>query len=483
MRKHKFLSICASVLLSLSVLTTGVLADTAESTASDISTASDTSTSETDKTTNTVVAKSSEMGFPCDKLTDPNSASIYMVSLDTDTVVYTYNPDERRPMASMTKIMTYIVTAETVSDLQNTRTTVPESVAEELEGMGSSLAGIQTGESFTIYELLNLMMVPSGNDAALTLAKYVDSLNITADDPQYDEDGDGKMSCVELMNKKAAELGCTNTHFVNPHGLYDENHYTTAREMATITEYALTMPYFTDVTSQTYYTQPPTNMTNEERTVTTTNRMLLSYDDEYYTYATGVKTGSLNESGYCISATATYDGYSYLVVCMGSPYIDSEGNHIDYHGEMYDAATLFRWAFLNIENKTLVTDGELLGEVNLKYAWGKDRLQVLAPGQSHRNTAEQSGKRRHHHKARSARKREKRPSKRAITSVPPRSIITGAELSTVALVAAESVERSEIVQVFAAGAGGAHLHVVYCYGHHFAGLGCRVCYPCHPDEP
>lgn len=110
MRKHKFLSICASVLLSLSVLTTGVLADTAESTASDISTASDTSTSETDKTTNTVVAKSSEMGFPCDKLTDPNSASIYMVSLDTDTVVYTYNPDERRPMASMTKIMTYIVT-------------------------------------------------------------------------------------------------------------------------------------------------------------------------------------------------------------------------------------------------------------------------------------------------------------------------------------------------------------------------------------
>lgn len=78
------------------------------------------------------------------------------------------------------------------------------------------------------------------------------------------------------------------------------------------------MPYFTDVTSQTYYTQPPTNMTSEERTVTTTNRMLLSYDDEYYTYATGVKTGSLNESGYCISATATYDGYSYLVVCMGS---------------------------------------------------------------------------------------------------------------------------------------------------------------------
>ena len=421
MRKHKFLSICASVLLSLSVLTTGVLADTAESTASENSTASDTSTSETDTTTNTVVAQSSEMGFPCDKLTDPNSASIYMVSLDTDTVVYTYNPDERRPMASMTKIMTYIVTAETVSDLQNTRTTVPESVAEELEGTGSSLAEIQTGESFTIYELLNLMMVPSGNDAALTLAKYVDSLNITADDPQYDEDGDGKMSCVELMNKKA-----------------------------TITEYALTMPYFTDVTSQTYYTQPPTNMTSEERTVTTTNRMLLSYDDEYYTYATGVKTGSLNESGYCISATATYDGYSYLVVCMGSPYIDSEGNHIDYHGEMYDAATLFRWAFLNIENKTLVTDGELLGEVGLKYAWGKDRLQVLAQGNLTATlpSSLESG-------AITTKldlpESVKAPIKKGDYVGTATFYYNGAELSTVALVAAESVERSEIVQVLQQG--------------------------------
>ena len=76
--------------------------------------------------------------------------------------------------------MTYIVTCETVDDLMNTRTTVPASVAEELEGTGSSLAEIQTGEEFTIYELLNLMMVPSGNDAALTLAKYVDGLNIAA---------------------------------------------------------------------------------------------------------------------------------------------------------------------------------------------------------------------------------------------------------------------------------------------------------------
>ena len=347
MRKHKFLSICASVLLSLSVLTTGVLADTAESTASEISTASDTSTSETDTTTNTVVAKSSEMGFPCDKLTDPNSASIYMVSLDTDTVVYTYNPDERRPMASMTKIMTYIVTAETVSDLQNTRTTVPESVAEELEGTGSSLAEIQTGESFTIYELLNLMMVPSGNDAALTLAKYVDSLNITADDPQYDEDGDGKMSCVELMNKKAAELGCTNTHFVNPHGLYDENHYTTARDLAIIAQACMKDERFAAIVSQTSYDMPATQTESgsaghPRRTIVGSTAILNAESTSYYRYATGIKTGYTLPAGYCFVGSATKGGINLISVVL------YDGDTRRYE----DTKRLFEYGFTQIESIT-----------------------------------------------------------------------------------------------------------------------------------
>ncbi len=391
-----------------------------------------------------------EEGFVCDRLTDPNSESIFMVSLDTGTVVFTMNPDERRPMASLTKIMTYIVVSETVSDLQNTRTTVPESVAEELAGTGSSLAEIQTGEEFSIYELLNLMMVPSGNDAALTLAKYVDAMRIPAEDSAFDEDGDGVLSFVELMNRKAQELGCTNTHFVNPHGLHDENHYTTAREMATITQYALTLPYFSEITSQTYYTQAPTNMTSEERTVTTTNRMLLSYMEEYYTYATGIKTGSLNESGYCIAASGFYDGYSYLVICLGSPYIDEDGNYTNYHGEMYDAATLFRWAFTSIENKTIVMDGDLIAEVDLKYVWDKDRLQVVAQGNV---TAmmpidlDESNIKMELDLPESV----KAPVKKGDEIGTATYTYKGEVLAVVPLVAAESVERSEIVQTIEQG--------------------------------
>ena len=366
---------------------------------------------------------------------NPIYAQIYLlVNLDNDTVIFEKDADKQAAPASLTKIMTATVVLENCKDLDEEVEASYEAI-HLLDGTGSSIVGLEPGEKMSIKNLLYCLLVRSGNDAANVLAMHV---------------GGSIEGFVKMMNDKAAALGCKNTHFANVHGLDDPNHYTTAREMATITEYALTMPYFTDVTSQTYYTQPPTNMTSEERTVTTTNRMLLSYDDEYYTYATGVKTGSLNESGYCISATATYDGYSYLVVCMGSPYIDSEGNHIDYHGEMYDAATLFRWAFLNIENKTLVTDGELLGEVGLKYAWGKDRLQVLAQGNLTATlpSSLESG-------AITTKldlpESVKAPIKKGDYVGTATFYYNGAELSTVALVAAESVERSEIVQVLQQG--------------------------------
>ena len=345
-------------------------------------------------------------------------------------VLFEKNADEKLAPASTTKLMTALLVLEKAN--LDDKVTFSKTAVTNLES-GAVKIGLVEGDQVSVKDSLYALLLKSANEVANGLAEHVS----------------GSISAfAELMNARAAELGCTNTHFVNPHGLYDENHYTTAREMATITEYALTMPYFTDVTSQTYYTQPPTNMTSEERTVTTTNRMLLSCDDEYYTYATGVKTGSLNESGYCISATATYD--SYLVVCMGSPYIDSEGNHIDYHGEMYDAATLFRWAFLNIENKTLVTDGELLGEVSLKYAWGKDRLQVLAQGNLTATlpSSLESG-------AITTKldlpESVKAPVKKGDYVGTATFYYNGAELSTVALVAAESVERSEIVQVLQQG--------------------------------
>ena len=101
--------------------------------------------------------------------TEPHCKSLYMLNLDTDTVAYTLNPDEEMPMASLTKIMTYIVAYETIPDIENRIITVPQAVVDDLEGTGSSLAGVTVGEQLTGYQLLNLLMIPSGNDAAGTL--------------------------------------------------------------------------------------------------------------------------------------------------------------------------------------------------------------------------------------------------------------------------------------------------------------------------
>ena len=196
--------------------------------------------------------------------------ALLLINHDTWITVYEKNADKRLEPASMTKVMTYLVVCDQVEDLENTYTTISQNVITELLGTGSSVSGVIAGEELSIYELLNLMMVPSGNDAALALAEYV---------------GDGDIQkFVDLMNEKAQELGCQDTHFMNPHGLHDEQHYTTARDMAIITQAAMKEPYFMEITNQVYYTLRATNKSSQPRTVYTTNRMINQNADggQYY---------------------------------------------------------------------------------------------------------------------------------------------------------------------------------------------------------
>ena len=172
---------------------------------------------------------------------ETKSKGIYMANLDTDTVVYEKDADLRLEPASCTKIMTYIVAAEHISDLEGTKITVSDYIEPTLTGTGSSMAGVITGEELTALQLLNLMMVPSGNDASLVLAEYVGGLETGAT-------GDEAVkNFVQMMNDKAAELGLSNTHFNNPHGLHDNEHYTTASDLYQITKYALTCLLYTSL--------------------------------------------------------------------------------------------------------------------------------------------------------------------------------------------------------------------------------------------
>ena len=235
----------------------------------------------------------------------------------------------------------------------------------QLDGTGSSVSGIKANERLSVYQLLNCLMIPSGNDAALVLADYIGN-------------GDVK-KFVAKMNAKAKELGCSNTHFVNPHGLNDPNHYTTVNDMAKITKYAMKLPYFSDISNTV-----SSDCLGEDRYLITTNYMIDPNrgGEYYYEYAKGIKTGSTgNDSGYCLVSSASKDGYTYLCIAYGAPYEDDNGEAYD-NGAMIDSKNLYEWAFENLEIKTVLDKNDLVKEIKLNYAWNKDTIQ-LVPSQSY----------------------------------------------------------------------------------------------------
>lgn len=303
---------------------------------------------------NTVQAANFNIDF------ETKTESISLINLDTDTVVFEKNTNQKRSMASITKIMTYIVTVESIKDLEGTNITVDGKMLDILQGTDSSLSGIEEGQTLNVIKLLNCLMVPSGNDAALVLANYI---------------GNGDVSkFVELMNQKARDLSCNDTHFSNPHGLYDENHYTTVNDVVKMTKYAMELPYFMEIS-----TQVVSYVLGEDKPLVTTNSMIdeIRGGEYYYEYARGIKTGHLDESGYCLVSTAIKDGYTYLCVALGAPSIDSDGNEIEINNAMIDSKNLYEWAFKNLKLQHILDSSSPIGEVSLKYVFGKDTMIVV----------------------------------------------------------------------------------------------------------
>lgn len=299
---------------------------------------------------------------------ETKSKAVYMLNLDTDTVVYEKNSTEKMYPASTTKIMTYIVTVENVSDLKGTKVIIDDKILSELDGTGSSVSGLEyfVGESVTVYDLLNCLMIKSGNDAAMLLANYV---------------GDGSIQAfVDMMNAKAEELGCRNTHFMNPHGLHDAQHYTTAEDLAIITRYAQTLPEFNEISnSVSAYISVDKE---QEYPLITTNYMIdeTRGGDYYYQYAKGVKTGTTDEAGYCLVSTAAYGGYTYMCITLGAPSVDKDGKEVEDNGAMIDSKALYQWAFNNLELKSVIDEETPVCEIPVELAWNQDTVLLVPQG-------------------------------------------------------------------------------------------------------
>lgn len=362
---------------------------------------------------------------------EPVSQGVILVNLDTEAVVYEKNADLRLEPASTTKIMTYIIAAEHISDLEGTMITAKKEVLDRLDGTGSSTMGLQDDETLSAMDLLHGLMIRSGNDASLVLADYVCNGDIN----QF----------VEMMNQKAQELGCQDTHFTNPHGLHDKNHYTTARDLYLITKYAMTLPNFMEISSKVSYVLPATNK-QETRRITTTNHLINqnAEGNYYYMYAKGIKTGAHDQAGYCLVSTAIRNGYSYMCVALGAPSVDENGNSISDHGEMRDSKSLYQWAFSDLEMKTIVSETDTVTDLPLLYSWDQDTILLTA--ESNFSTILPAGI------STSSVLMETNLPDEVEAPVKKGDVIgtatfsyAGQVLTTVNLVAAESVERSELL--------------------------------------
>ena len=243
-----------------------------------------------------------------------NAGAAMLIELNSDTIVYALNPDQKVYPASLTKIMTVMLALELCPDL-STQVTVTETALEGLDPDGVT-ASLVPGEVIPMEELLYCMMLPSANDACNVVAEY-----LCGDIDTF----------VAKMNEKAAQLGCTGTHFANPDGLHDDNHYTTVRDLSLITRAALENEMFCTMMSTSVHTVPATNMTGE-RVIHTTNYLMSTAinPDYYYEKASGVKTGYTSKAGRCLISTAKQGDFYYLSIVTGCQTIQTESGAVVY---------------------------------------------------------------------------------------------------------------------------------------------------------
>lgn len=286
-------------------------------------------------------------------------AEAYMlINLDDDSypVVAQKNIDERLYPASLTKIVTAMVVLNNVKDLQ-AKAKMSQTAYDALLGTGAQVAGIEVGEELTIDMLLYLTMVYSACDACHVLAEYVAGTT---------------EKFVQMMNEYVKSLGCKDTNFVNPDGLHDDNHYSTARDLATITLQALKNPDFVKYSTTT-------QIEYKDMVLTHTNLMLQpGYITYYYEYAQGIKTGSTEEAEYCVITKASKDGYNYLAVVLKSPQQRINGESYETKCSFVDAKSLFEWAFSSLKYTTLAAKDEVISEVAVENGKDADSVQLVA---------------------------------------------------------------------------------------------------------
>ncbi len=259
---------------------------------------------------------------------DIQAQTAILIDIDTGQILLEKGMDQKMYPASLTKIMTALIATEE-GDPQEVITMSREAVFSL--PYGCSHIALTDGEQLTLLDALYATMLPSANDAANGVAEHL-SGSIEA--------------FAERMNQRAAALGATNTHFVNPSGLPDPNHYTTARDLALITMQALRQPLFTQIWGTVQYTMGPTNKQDKERYFWNQTGLLVN-NGYNYAYCTGGKLGWTEEAKHTLAAVAEKDGRRLLCILMKNTVMAEN---------FKEAARLFEYGFNSFTSYTVAED-------------------------------------------------------------------------------------------------------------------------------
>ncbi len=309
-----------------------------------------------------------------------------MVNLDTDIEIVSKKANEKMYPASTTKIMTALLTIELVKDFDQ-YVLVPYTAFNEFsEGnpnfVGPSNAAIEPMQTNITYrDLLYTLMVSSACESANILA--------------YNLGGESIPNFVNMMNEKAKKLGCKNTHFSNPHGLFEEDNYTTAYDLYLITKYAMdNYKMFLDVCSTTYYDMPANQFNPEGYTKYTTNQLIVPSSDYYYEGVKGVKTGSIDYYIYekedgtfdydnmeygsrSLVTVAEKNGYNYMIVSLEAPYFNEDGTKTEENLSFVDHINLYDWAFDEFVYTEVIKENEQIMQVDVDKGLESDTVGLV----------------------------------------------------------------------------------------------------------
>lgn len=270
------------------------------------------------------------------------SESCILIEANTGTILYGKNENEKMFPASTTKILTAIIAIEKCN--LDDAVIVQKSAISSIPA-GYSSAYLSEGEQVTVRDLLQVFLIHSANEAGYVLAEHIS----------------GSVSnFADLMNSKSKEIGCTNSNFVNPSGIHNENHYTTAEDLAKIASYCMKNKTFRSIVSMKKCTIAPTNK-SDSRTYKNTND-LINPSSKYYTpECIGIKTGYTSEAKNCLVAGFTKNGLNLISIVLGAPTIQGISST-----RCVDSITLCKYGYSNYEMKKFATKGETISSIDIK---------------------------------------------------------------------------------------------------------------------